>query len=342
VKILGNGAVNGPSPYDYSGIDPHMIESYTARSGISPPGSPNGSDPINGHDWVTDQPVGVMGGHVLQVDREYACTFALSDSTGAPVTRDCTAPQNANFCDCPHIAGTVNAMQLPPLCDQTTITKQVAAKAYPTIRELTLAYKMGKQGIVSSICPIDVAERMPGDPLYGYRPAVAMIVDRLKGALNDRCLPQALHPGADGTTACEILVQVPSGAAGTAGTCTNPVCPAMAGLRVPPSNVLPSFCQGLEDAYNQQVSASRNLPCDGTSCGANATGLTDPKYLPVCELVQLGQMNNVSDFQGGTCASGGDPGWCYVTGTAADTCSQAIVFTKNAIPDGAIAHLICP
>ncbi|MGH7736201.1 MAG: hypothetical protein ACREOE_21515, partial [Gemmatimonadales bacterium] len=50
VKILGNGAVNGPSPYDYSGIDPHMIESYTARSGISPPGSPNGSDPINGHD----------------------------------------------------------------------------------------------------------------------------------------------------------------------------------------------------------------------------------------------------------------------------------------------------
>ncbi|MGH7736200.1 MAG: hypothetical protein ACREOE_21510, partial [Gemmatimonadales bacterium] len=269
--------------------------------------------------------MGVMGGHVLQVDREYACTFPLSDSSGNPVTRDCTAPQNANFCDCPHIAGTVNAMQLPPLCDQTTITKQVAAKAYPTIRELTLAYKMGKQGIVSSICPIDTADNATkDDPLYGYRPAVATIIDRLKDALTNTCMPQQLQPHGDGTVDCLILLQVPGGAAGTSGNCTNPVCPLMAGLKVPPADVLPKFCQGLEDTYNQMVS----------NAGGNTTGLTDPAGTPVCELVQLTQANNTADFQGTppTCVSGQDPGWCYVTGAAAGKCAQAIIFTKNALP----------
>jgi hypothetical protein len=180
VKILGND----PQNYDYSGIDPHMIESYQPRSGIAPPGSANGADAINGHDWITDQPVGVMGGHVLQVDREYACIFPLSDSNGNPTARDCSVPQNANFCDCPHMAGTVNAMQLPPVCDQTTITKQIAAKAYPTIRELLVAKLLGTQGIVGSICPVDTSDNAThDDPLYGYRPAVEMMIDRMKTAL---------------------------------------------------------------------------------------------------------------------------------------------------------------
>ena len=327
VKILGND----PQHYDYGGIDPHMIESYKPRTGIPAPGSTSNTDPIVGHDWITDQPVGVMGGHVLQVDREYACTFPLVDSNGAPTSHDCTQPQNANFCDCPHMTGTVNAMQLPPICDPTTITKQVAAKAYPTVRELLLAKKLGKQGIVSSICPIDVSENAPGDPDYGYRPAVEMIVDHLKEALSLECLPQALHPASNGEVSCEMMLQIPNGAAGTSGTCLNPVCPAMAGLNVPPSDYLPSFCQGLEDAYNQQLS----------NAGGNPAGLTDPASVPVCQLVQLGLLTNGNDFQGGTCEAGADPGWCYVSGTAAGRCPQAIVFTKNAVPNGATAHLVC-
>jgi hypothetical protein len=323
VKILGKD----PENFDYTGIDPHMIESYQPRAGIAAPGSANDADGIVGHDWITDQPVGVMGGHVLQVDREYACTFPLADANGNLISRDCTQPQNANFCDCPHMAGTVSTIQLPPICDPTTITKQVAAKAYPTVRELLLAKKLGAQGIVSSICPIYVAENSPGDPYYGYRPAVEMILDHLKGALTHECLPQALHPGADGVVACEILLQIPNGAAGTSGTCTNPVCPAMAGLAVPPSNDLPSFCQGLEDAYNQ--------------AGGASTGMIDPTSVPVCQLVQLSEARTPYDFQGGSCESGADPGWCYVTGTAAGKCSQAILFTKNALPGGAVAHLVC-
>ena len=182
VKILGKD----PQHYDYTGIDPHMIESYQPRTGIAGPGSANDADPISGHDWVTDQPVGVMGGHVLQVDREYACIFPLSDESGNPTPRDCTLPQNTNFCDCPHKAGTVDAQQLPPLCDPTTITTQTGAKAYPTIRELLLTKLLGSQGVVSSICPIHVADSAThDDPLYGYRPALEVILNRVKCSISN-------------------------------------------------------------------------------------------------------------------------------------------------------------
>jgi hypothetical protein len=74
--------------------------------------------------------------------------------------------------------------ETPPVCDDKSPTSQIAAKAYPTIRELLVAKMMGAQGIVSSICPIDVTDNAAGDdPDYGYRPAVAAIIDRLKGAL---------------------------------------------------------------------------------------------------------------------------------------------------------------
>jgi len=179
VKILGTDPLN----YNYTGIDPHMIESFMPRAGIPGPGSANNADPVNGHDWVTNS----GAGHILNVDREYACTFPLSDATGAPTPRDCTLPQNQNFCDCPHTAGSVTLDQLAPVCNQTTITQQTGAKAYPTIRELELAHLLGAQGIVSSICPIDVADNAAGDdPLYGYRPAVAAIIDHLKNGLTNQ------------------------------------------------------------------------------------------------------------------------------------------------------------
>jgi hypothetical protein len=177
--ILGND----PESYDYSGIDPHMIESYQPRMGVAAPGSPNGTDSINGHDWITNtsngQPGNPSGGHVLAVDREYACTFPLVDATGASSPRDCTLAQNQGFCDCPHTAGSVTATELPPICDQTTQTLQTGAKAYPTVRELLLAKLLGTQGIVASICPEHVSESAPGDPLWGYRPAVGILISRL-------------------------------------------------------------------------------------------------------------------------------------------------------------------
>ncbi len=321
-KILGKD----PEGLDYTGIDPHMIEDFQARPNLAPPGSPNGTDPINGHEWKTDTGMG----HILQVDRQYACIFPLADATGAPAPRDCTLMQNQNFCDCPHTAGSVNAMELPPICDQTTITKQTGAKAYPTIRELLLAKKMGTQGIVSSICPEHVAEMGAGDPLYGYRPAVAVIVDRLKDALTNQCLPQKLAPDVKtGEVPCLILLQMP---ASTGGSCLNPACDPSLGLSKPDPQVLPKFCQGLEDQYNTAKSNNNG----------STTGLgPDPANVSVCELQQFTAGMNPMDFQGGTCANAPDKGWCYVTGAAAGKCPQAIVFSPKAIPSGATSNLQC-
>ncbi len=334
VKILGMDPLN----YNYSGIDPHMIESFTPRMGVAAPASPNNADPINGHDWITNS----GAGHILNVDREYACTFALSDIMGNPTTRDCTQAQNQNFCDCPHTAGSVTADQLPPICDQMTQTTQTGAKAYPTIRELELAHLMGTQGIVSSICPIDVAEKMPGDPLYGYRPAVAVIVDRLKNALTNQCLPESLAQASDGSVPCLILVQLPAGSAGPGGTCKNPNCDPTKGLIGPnqyisgkaPSGttfdptVLDSFCDAQEAAYQQEVSAA-----------GSSKGITDPATQPVCAFYQLTSQTNAADFKNNSCVGASDSGWCYVTGAAAGTCPQEIVFSNQ--PSNGTISLQC-
>jgi hypothetical protein len=331
--ILGND----PLHYDYSGIDPHMLESFTPRPGLAAAGSPNGTDPINGHEWITNTGMG----HILNVDREYACTFPLVDQMGAPSPRDCTATQNQNFCDCPHTQGSVTAQELPPICDQTTQTQQVGAKAYPTIRELLLAKLMGTQGIVSSICPIHVAEMGAGDPLYGYRPAVAVIIDRLKNALTNQCLPEQLTV-TQGQVPCLILVQLPSSSqGGPGGTCKIPMCDSKQGLVGPggmiapgqtfDQTVLDSYCDSQEQAYQQQISG---LP-------SGETPPPDPALQSVCALVQLVNQPgaNAGDFMAGSCAASNDPGWCYVTGAAAGSCPQAIVFAHQ--PKSATISLQC-
>jgi hypothetical protein len=325
VKILGKD----PEHYDYTGIDPHMVESYAPRAGVPGPGGPD--DKISGHDWVTDQ----GAAHVQPVDREYACTFPLVDPSGNPAPRDCTLPENASDCDCPTKTGAtpLTSQQLPPICNPALQTQQTGAKAYPTVRELLLAKKLGKQGVVSSICPIHTTDMTPtkDDPLYGYRPAVAAIVDRLRDTLSNECLPQKLEPDADGVVQCLILLQIPKGEAGTGGTCLNPVCPAAAGLEVPRSDVLPQFCQNLEDAYDQQVAQS-----------GSSAGLVDPANVPVCTLRQLTPKAFPQDFPGGSCASETtDKGWCYLTGAAAGSCPQEIVYASGSLPSGAIANLQC-
>ena len=169
VKILGNDPLN----YDYTGIDPHMIESYQPRPGLPDPTSANDADPISGREWITD----TGAGHVIAVDLEYACIFPLS----AP--RDCTQAYNAEACACPS-AATLIGGQIPPVCDPNNQTQQVAAKAFPTIRELEVAKLLGKQGIVSSVCPVHTVDMMAGaNPLYGYRPAMTALVDRLGAVL---------------------------------------------------------------------------------------------------------------------------------------------------------------
>ncbi len=160
-----------PEHYDFRGADFHMVESLDPRTtntggwaNVSACGttSANTCDPLNGREIATNK-----------ADLQFACVFQLTQP------KDCTQPKYAGACDCASGALDSNTQ----LCQGTT---QVAAKAYPAVREMIIAHAMsqvnaqnGGQGIVSSLCPIHVAEAAPGDPLYGYRPAVEAILRRI-------------------------------------------------------------------------------------------------------------------------------------------------------------------
>ncbi len=147
--------------------------------------------------------------------------------TGAATPRDCSNLGddgvgrrgvdffNQEACDCSTEGLTsLDPTAIPAVCGQclgaganscsqggTDYNLQYYAKAYPTIREIELVHLMGSQGILSSLCPIHSryavgADGVPdmGDAVFGYRPAVTSIVNRLKTALTSACLPERLAP----------------------------------------------------------------------------------------------------------------------------------------------------
>jgi hypothetical protein len=68
----------------------------------------------------------------------------------------------------------------------------------------------------------------------------------------------------------------------------------------------------------------------------------DPALQSVCQLAQLTPAANPADFDAnGSCASSPEKGWCYVQGSAASLCSQAIVFAAGTVPIGALTTLVC-
>jgi hypothetical protein len=144
-----------PLRYDFSGIDPHMIESTAPRAGLPGLDASNTADPIHGREWDTKG-----------ADLQYACTFPLA------TPRDCSGAQVTSGCDC--------ATKPSPICDPSNPTTQLRGKAYPPVRELVVAHGLGDQAIVASLCPIHSVESTQDDPLYGYRPAMKTIIDRLK------------------------------------------------------------------------------------------------------------------------------------------------------------------
>jgi hypothetical protein len=164
-----------PEHYDFRGADFHMIEDWNARTtqGVyanaskCPPGAADDCDPINGREWATNKG-----------DLQFACTFDLRPLYGG-TGKDCTDPTYLGACDCAQ--GALNSQT--PLCQKSAsgayTQVQTHGKAYPSVRELTIARALGEQGIVSSLCPIHVTEQGAGDPLYGYRPAVLALLARI-------------------------------------------------------------------------------------------------------------------------------------------------------------------
>jgi hypothetical protein len=313
-RILGNDSDH----FDYSGIDPHMIESYAPRAGLSPPGSADDADPINGREWVTDSNP-ARGGTF--VDLEYACTFPLA------TPRRCASGGGAESCDCP-TTGAWGAEYTPPLCGgagslnpSVPQTTQIAAKAYPTTREAEVAKLMGAQGILASICPIHVNDNALGDdPLYGYRPAVAALIDRLRARLSGPCLPASITPSPNGSIPCTVVEALPN----PDETCVE------AGF----VNADPEIARDFEDQIQESESPSVvNQP--GQDISLNA----------ICTVPALTEADRPSDFTSTngsqTCKQGSDPGWCYVTGAAAGACPQTIVFTATGSPSGGVVEVLC-
>ncbi|MBI5538261.1 MAG: hypothetical protein HY898_36400 [Deltaproteobacteria bacterium] len=209
-QVLGKVNSDTSSP-DYMGIDfspagepldPLMIESIDPRSGTNPatgsalagPGAPYPTtNPVNGHEWD------IQGRNDLQ----YACGFKL------PSPRDCSS--NSMSCDCADVDGLEN-----PLCqsDNGTYGKmQYRAKAYPGRRHLAVLHGLeAQQAIAASVCPANTVDSAASD--YGYRPAVAAMVDRFRSVLAGTCWAEQLAPNFDGSVSMNVLeaTRLPEGA----------------------------------------------------------------------------------------------------------------------------------
>jgi hypothetical protein len=301
-----------PENYNFTGADPHMLESETPRQTGCDQNSADNCDPYNGREWTTNKQ-----------DLQYACIFQL------PAPKDCslTQMQYLGACDC---APASNSAQTP-LCQKVNgayTTTQINGKAYPTIAELVVAHAMKNQGIVSSLCPIHPAvdPNNPNDPVYGYRPAVTAIINRLKNSLSVQCLPQKLTTDpTTGDVPCLILVTL-----STQGDETQ--CDTMGGAYAQPTaDVLTRFRAAPHAAW--------------VAAGGAKSGALDPSTFPTCVLRELSPQDTTlpaSDFNGvGSCAGSADPGWCYLEGTAAGSCPQQIVFTQGQPPQGASVSLQC-
>lgn len=285
-KIIGKD----PEHYNYVGQDPHMIQSIGPRAGLPPAAAVgnNGTDEIHGREWDTEKR-----------DLQYACTFELTKEK--PCTIDGPSNQCASSNDC-------DGKKATPLCSQDDPKVQVRAKAYPTIREFQVVHGLGGQGIVASLCPEEVKDTKSEN--YGYRPAVRAIVDRLKNALANTCLPQALSPDEKGEVPCLLLETLEE---------EGDTCDAH-GLSSPNAEVLKTF-------RDQQRQAAENAKANGVQEVVDETKLT------VCEIPQI-----VKE-KGSTCENDADAGWCYVTEFA--KCKQSILLTPTAQVPGSKTYLQC-
>ena len=183
--ILGEPAYYHTDP-NAQPTDAHMLQSIDPRPGLPAPDSGYMTDPIGGHEYTAT---------ANRDDLQYACTFELD------TPRDCAAA--ASSCDCQAGASDTN-----PLCqapDGSYGTTQYRAKSYPGIRPLQVLRSLGTQGAVGSVCPAQQLDAQGRD--YGYRPAVGAALERVTGALGNRCMKLETPPavGADGSIACRVI-----------------------------------------------------------------------------------------------------------------------------------------
>ena len=265
--ILGDPA-KGTRP-----ADAHMWESQEARTGgespatgtkLAPSTAGFGADPISGH----EQPD-------LAGTLQFACTFPLL----API--EC---KGKSECDCFDPAGN-------PLCQSASgdyTTQQVAGKAFPGLRQLSVLKGIEKQAIVASVCPANMEEAGSQDaPDFGYRPAIGALIDRLKEKLGHQCLPRQLTPDSAGQVGCLVIE------ARKSGSCS---CEAE-DARAP-----------VADAHAPAI------------LGALETGVIADDNTCFCEIPQLEgkELSACQTEKADPIVVGGDQvdGWCYIDANA--------------------------
>jgi hypothetical protein len=272
-------------------LDQLMVESTGARGGSdgeSPPRALAGKDaapmanPVNGHEWAN------LAGDDLQ----YACIFPMPvDQQTHESVRHCASLSKQNGlvpqCDCNRTApGDDN-----PLCQNPTTgeygTDQYYAKAYPGLRELAVLRDFGKNAIVASICARKLGASDVTAQDYGYRPAVDAIVERLKEALNGKCLPRVLKESEDPQKPGES--KIPCSVVEVLPKTTSTVCDPSRGRSAPSPKVM--------EPIRARLAASG--VCDGPGQPACADFL-------VCEIDEAGEDCHHGD------AATTKPGWCYV------------------------------
>jgi hypothetical protein len=150
-EILGDWSSVGGSPTDV-----HMVESIDPRPGLPDMNAGYMADPIHGHERNIPR----------RDDLQYACIF------DRPTSEPCTDYN----CNC--YAADVSDDN--PICQNASGEYEHVehfARAYPSLRELSVIKKLGSSGSVASICPRQLSDTAAQD--YGYKPAVEALVAEL-------------------------------------------------------------------------------------------------------------------------------------------------------------------
>jgi hypothetical protein len=255
-------------------IDPRTAgvpQKHPLLSGVAigDPSATTNTNPINGHEHRMDP-----------YDLQYACIFPLQK----PVTCD---SDNADGCDCNADEFAWNS----PVCQggsDTVDGTQVAAKAYPSLRELEVLRGLGDQGVVTSICAKNTTPdgSTSTDPAYGFNPAVSALVARLARALSPSCMAGELDVSdtAPGGTRCHVAELESS----RGSSCD---CASLG--RSDPSQLV-------KDQARQHLETS-GLCSDDASCNEWC----------VCEVAGL-EGAALDRCQGGDAPETSDAGFCYV------------------------------
>jgi len=304
--------------------DLRMIEAITPRDGLPPPTAGVNADSRNGHEWNT-----------ASRDLEYACIYQL------PVPKKCDCDPNdlSGSCaynkpnDCCSLNYTINATGAQgttvdfskPLCQEPTTGSydartQYFAKGYPGLRELSVLKDYAAQGkiqgnsIVASICPKDLTSDSNSTG-YGYNPAVAALIERLKVTLKGSCLPRPLSVEANGEVPCNVVEAVAPSVLGD--TDCNTYCQHNGRNRdVTSDNPTGGPSTKIRAAVVESMQQTQlcDNPNTGLKCAdmclcllpqelQSNNKLNDPQYqndLAVCQ--------NAEDHQANLL----DPGYCYV------------------------------